>query len=370
MYKYILFSLIGISLFSCQSETKSSYTINAEIDTTANGKLARLMTLEGRNQVLKDSTRIANGKLSFKGKADSPELYFISVDGYRGNTPFILENTDYEIKMNADSLYTSTVSGSEETKLFKEYQDFVGGLSKMYQKSFKEYQERRMKNDSLDPNYMRKVSDSLLKLNEEFDLKFINENKDNAIAALLLEQLYNNRRMDESKVVELYEAFPEDVKATRVGKDLAKAMETAVGKMAPDFSAPDQNGSMVNLNDVKGKVTIIDFWASWSKPSRAENPNLSALYKKYHDQGLEIIGVSLDGAQQQSGAKEAWVEAIEEDSLTWPQVSNIKYFEDPVALKYNVTKVPSIFIVDASGKIAAKNLQGSELAAKIEELLK
>lgn len=369
MYKHILFLLVGLAIVSCKPEAKDSFTIKAVVDNSANGKLAKLMTLEGRNQVVKDSAIITDGKLSFQGKAESTELYFISVDGYRGNAPFILENTDYKIEMNLDSLYKSKVTGSKENDLFVDYQTFVSGLSDSYRESHKKYQELRASNDSIDPNYMRNVSDSLMEVNKAYDKKFIEDNKDMAIAALLLEQLYNNKRIDEAEAVRLYESFPENIKNTRVGNDLAKLMQVSIGKMAPDFTAPDPDGNMVNLNDVKGKVTIVDFWAAWSRPSRMENPNVLSIYKKYHDKGLEIVSVSLDGAQQQTAPREAWLKAIEEDSMTWHQVCNMKYFEDPIAKDYNVTSVPSIFVLDADGKIVAKNLQGAALEAKIAELL-
>jgi thiol-disulfide isomerase/thioredoxin len=112
-----------------------------------------------------------------------------------------------------------------------------------------------------------------------------------------------------------------------------------------------------------GKVTIIDFWASWCRPCRTENPYVVEIYNKYHDQGLNIIGVSLDKT------KEAWLKAIEDDGLKWQHVSELKFWQDPIAKKYGVMSIPQTFILDAKGIIRAKNLRRQDLENKIKELI-
>jgi len=117
------------------------------------------------------------------------------------------------------------------------------------------------------------------------------------------------------------------------------------------------------LKESLGKITIVDFWASWCAPCRAENPNMVALYKDFHSKGLNIVGVSLDKDANK------WKEAIAKDKLNWVQVSHLKQWEEPIAAQYEVQEIPSTFILDASGKVIAKGLRGEDLRSKINELL-
>jgi thiol-disulfide isomerase/thioredoxin len=119
----------------------------------------------------------------------------------------------------------------------------------------------------------------------------------------------------------------------------------------------------VSLKESLGKVTIVDFWASWCGPCRAESPNMVALYKEFHSKGLNIIGVSLD----KDAAK--WKEAIAKDKLSWIHVSNLKFWDEPIAKQYKVESIPAIFILDSKGNVIASDLRGESLRAKINALL-
>ena len=119
----------------------------------------------------------------------------------------------------------------------------------------------------------------------------------------------------------------------------------------------------MSLKESLGKATLIDFWASWCPPCRQENPNVVALYNDFHSKGLNIISVSLDEFADK------WKQAIEQDKLTWTQVSNLKEMKDPIAVEYGVTQIPTTFLLDASGKVIAIDLRDEDLKAKIKELL-
>jgi peroxiredoxin len=144
---------------------------------------------------------------------------------------------------------------------------------------------------------------------------------------------------------------------------LAKINKLSIGAVAPDFTGPTPTGESISLKQSLGKLTILDFWAAWCKPCRIENPNIVALYNDYHDKGLNIVGVSLDRKA------EDWKKAIEDDNLTWNHVSNLLFWQDPIAVTYNIRSIPATYLLDAEGKIIAKDLRGEALRAKVEELL-
>ncbi len=149
-------------------------------------------------------------------------------------------------------------------------------------------------------------------------------------------------------------------------KTLISSMQKAdVGSPAPAFSAPTPTGETLALQDALGKYTIIDFWASWCKPCRMENPNVVKVYNKYHDKGLNIISVSLDKPEQ----KEKWIQAIQEDKMDWQHVSNLQFWNDPIAQMYSVRSIPQTFLLDENGVIIDKNLRGEALENKMESLL-
>jgi peroxiredoxin len=137
---------------------------------------------------------------------------------------------------------------------------------------------------------------------------------------------------------------------------------TAVGQPAPEIALPNPQGQVVSLSSMRGKYVLVDFWAKWCGPCRAENPNVVRAYQKYKDKGFTVFGVSLDRN------KEDWVQAIKEDNLTWTHVSDLKYWQSEAAKTYNITGIPFSVLLDPSGVIIAKNLRGAALEAKLEEI--
>ena len=150
---------------------------------------------------------------------------------------------------------------------------------------------------------------------------------------------------------------------SQVKAEVEHAQRTAIGSVAPDFSQNQVDGTPMNLSDLRGKVVLVDFWASWCGPCRRANPEVVALYNKYKADNFEILGVSLDRNRG------AWEKAIETDQLTWYHVSDLKGWQNAVAKLYGVRSVPQTFLLDANGKIIAHNLKGPALEAAIRKAL-
>ncbi|WP_274474450.1 TlpA disulfide reductase family protein [Mangrovimonas aestuarii] len=375
MLRHALLTGVGLlALTACNNETSSNgYTINGDIAGIDNGTKVFLKTVKDNKLVDVDTTEVNNNSFSFVGNSDNLDVHFVSVENLTYNLPFVLENDNIDLIIYKDSLNKSLAQGSKENNLLRQYQKHNLNLSK---KNFEIRNEMRLAQTENDSAKLAEATESYKQLmtdSENYEMNFVKENKDSFVAMLILESLLNRKKGTAKEINDIYQSMPEKMKETRPGKgigtSLHAALATAEGSKAPDFTAPTPDGKEITLSDVKGKVTIIDFWASWCGPCRRENPNVVKVYEKYHDKGLEIVGVSLDGSPRQKDAKNAWLEAIEKDNLTWHHVSNLNYFNDPIAKEYNIKSIPATFIIDENGVIIAKNLRGQALEDKIAELL-
>jgi len=377
---FLLLSAVSI-LISCNKAGENEYIVTGTIKGIADGKSVTLEVQDETTGQLKpiDTVKIEKGKFTFKGSAKEPEMHLIQVEAVQGKVPFILENGDIEMEINKDSVNITKVSGTynnDELTAYKENgMKIQKKMMKFQQDNMAKMNAAQQKQDTVVMNSLRKEYG---KFQEEFAKQsddYVNTHPKAFISALIIEGMFNQMAPDADKIKKYYNALDKSVKDTKHGKSIktkldqltkpvaAAAPTVEIGTQAPDFSAPTPDGKAVSLKESLGKVTVVDFWASWCKPCRQENPNMVALYKEFHAKGLNIVGVSLDN----DAAK--WKEAIATDKLTWTQISNLKEMQDPIAQAYSINAIPSTFILDASGKVIAKNLRGAELKAKIKELL-
>lgn len=181
------------------------------------------------------------------------------------------------------------------------------------------------------------------------------------IITSLKEKNHSNFSYFAKRFVEKYKNT-DPAAAKGVESQIASSRSFIIGAEAPDFTQKTPEGEDLSLSDLKGKIVLVDFWASWCGPCRRENPNVVKMYEKYKDQGFEILGVSLDSN------KDRWLQAIKKDGLTWPQVGDLKGWQNAAAQMYSVRSIPSTVLVDAEGNILARNLRGAALEAKLGEL--
>ncbi|WP_411030621.1 redoxin domain-containing protein [Spongiimicrobium sp. 3-5] len=366
--KRILLVLVAIiALTSCNSTPEGfsiAGTLSGDLE---DGTLVFLKTTDGKNTLVEvDTATVAEGKFAFTGTATAPELHYLFVDKLRGNIPVVLENGEIKISAQKDSLGYAKIKGTVQNDLFATYLKDSRALSSKAQ-SINE--DMRAASLARDTSSMTSLRDEYFELQEEaknYELDYVKNNPNALISALIIDKVLTTKSLPENEVQEMFDALTQEIKDTQVGQDIKEKLEksksTAIGAKAPNFSAPTPTGENLALNEVLGKVTILDFWAAWCKPCRAENPNVVKVYNKYHDKGLNILGVSLDKRA------EDWKKAIIDDGLVWNHVSNVDYF-DEIASLYGVNAIPATFILDENGTIIAKNLRGPALEEKIAELL-
>ena len=371
MKKLALFVVTALALVSCNNLKDNEFLISGTAAGVANGKKV-FIEVQGENgNVVKDTAIVTDGKFELKGFTTEIDLGFVRIDNEPINLPIILEEGKITITIIKDSLQKSTLGGTPNNDKFQNFNTQSKVISEKVAKYEKDngaaMQKAQMEKDTVTINKLMKDYKKFQDEMNVYSKKFISENPDAYLSVLLLENFLMRQYLTPAEVQTSFDKIDKSLLNTKSAKNIKKVLgttaEVKINNPAPNFSAPSPEGKRISLKESLGKVTIIDFWASWCGPCRAENPNVVALYNELHEKGLNIIGVSLD--------KDAtkWKEAISKDKLAWSHVSNLKFWEEPIAKQYNVQSIPATFILDANGIIVAKDLRGDALKVKVKELL-
>jgi peroxiredoxin len=365
----INFIISTLLIISCNSS--NDFTINGTIDADDGAKVYILQADQNNQPFIKDSTIINNSKFKFRGEAATPEISYFQVEGINGYVLSIIESGKINAEIFKDSITTSLVTGTKSNNDFNKYRSETKSLVQNINQIAYDQQQAIFNNDlelasKLKKDIGRKEQEVML-----YEWDFIVNNKDSYMSALLLEVFMVENKVNKDSIIEIYNTFSNRIKISNVGKNIADLLRQYedpinIGEFAPDFTAPSINGDNITLSTElqKNKVTLIDFWAAWCRPCRIENPNLVRLHKKYKDSGFDIIGVSLDRTREQ------WEQAIKDDNLQWTQVSNLNFWNDPVARRYSIRAIPQSYLLNQDGLVMGKNLRGEALEARIQALLK
>ncbi|MCS3556555.1 MULTISPECIES: TlpA disulfide reductase family protein [unclassified Sphingobacterium] len=295
----------------------------------------KIFLLIGKSDgIYRDSSIVDNGVFSFRTTLSEPAVSYVmkSVKGEMPDRKMLILSPGENIKLTGKGfIQNAEISDSPIHEEEKQFTEFVTSRS---------------------PNKSNEEATSALK-------QYIMENPKKIFSLYALKNLIELKTLPNAEIVVLLNGMDQSIKETEAWKScsnkISATSNTAIGEDAPAFIQNDVNGKPINLSDFKGKYVLIDFWASWCGPCRAENPNVVKAYEKFHGKGFEILGVSLDAK------RDSWLEAITEDKLNWTHVSDLKRFENSVAKLYGVDAIPQNFLVDPKGKIVAKNLRGKDL---------
>jgi peroxiredoxin len=376
--RYLLVTIIlCIAVIACQQPgSKKSVSANADSSYTITGKIEGLdsgwVYLMNRqaNSETPDSAMVMNGFFTFAGKATVPQFCLLGVpnNGHKEfRLGFFVDNSQIHITGKKDSVSDAIITGSATQD---EYKNFIASrkpLSEEEEKLSKLYEMASAKKDTRLTDSLEKVFDVFSKKEKDFIQDYAKQHPASYVAAL---QVYQNfsYNPEVGQLDSIYSTFDTSIQNSYYGNKIKNVLDiakkTAIGNAAPEFAQNDAAGKPISLSSFKGKYVLVDFWASWCGPCRAENPNVVKAYQKFHQKGFDILGVSLDEK------KDKWEEAIKKDNLNWNQVSDLQGWKNSVAELYGVQGIPMNFLIDKEGKIVGKGLRGEDLEKRLAEVLK
>ena len=351
--KRILFLLMVAALplisFSQTASTVKSgneegFEISGHITGFADGTSVSFFN-QNTNSLEKKAT-IENGKFIIKGNLPEPSIIVLVFGEQPPAVPLFIGNSKVKIEGNKENIENLLITGSKTQTQFAEYS-----------KSIKPYEQVFAPDAEKDPASVTSVE----KISEEF----VKKNPSSYVAPIAIIRILQSSE-NVAMADRLYQLVSGDVKKSNLAQYLRQQLELAkinpIGSEIADFSQQDTSGHTVKISSLRGKYVLIDFWASWCRPCRMENPNVVAAFNKYYQKNFTVLGVSLDQA------KPAWLNAIKMDGLTWTHVSDLKGWGNEVAALFHVTSIPQNLLIDPQGKIIAKNLRGEALDKKLGEI--
>ena len=293
-------------------------------------------------------TTIEKGNFFIKGQQlDEPTFKILVFGDQPPVIPLFIDNSNIKISGDKSKLDQLVITGSPSQSQYAEY----SRLLKPYENLF----ASEGPHDSASVAAIEKISDEFV---AKYPSSYVAP-----IAIIRVLQASQNGLIAEKMYNKVSAKVKESNLAKYVDQQIQVAKINPIGSVIADFSQNDTSGKTIAISSFRGKYVLIDFWASWCRPCREENPNVVAVYNKYYSKNFTVLGISLDQA------KPAWISAIKMDGLTWTHVSDLKGWGNDVASKFHVTSIPQNLLIDPQGKIIAKNLRGEALEKKLSELL-
>lgn len=374
MIKIFFIAFMSCSILSYGQSGNDSFAIEGKLGTVSpSAKVYLQYMLNGVS--VTDSSLVRNGRFEFHGTAPVVPVTGSVRLNEQGTGPttndvffFFIEKGLITLVSDSGRIASAKVGGSPTNIDYSAYKSvstpfnelYANFTSRLKNASTSEKETSAFKSKTLE------MEKALKEMNRSINSNFLLSHPNSFLSLQILNSLAYV--LEYREVQSLFDSLSAQIKKSPAGEKFAQQLSgmksVSIGSIAPGFSLPDTSGKTISLSDFRGKYVLIDLWASWCGPCRAENPNLVRTYENFKDKNFSIIGVSLD----RPGDRKQWLAAIQNDGLTWTQVSDLQFWNSQVAKAYGVTAIPQNFLIDPSGKVIAKGLRGKQLDEKLIEL--
>jgi len=365
MKKITLIAGIVLMIFSaCQEEKKvQNYTISGRV-IDAPGDHVYLARLKGKDAEYLDTAQMVNGKFEMTGSIDVPENLYLLVGDEDHYFSVFLSNDNIEVTADFDSLNQAEISGAPYQAELDRFKESLEPLNKQKDELYEQYKAADKDGDQAEMDKIDVLWEELDAKEKDIYIHYVEANPNSPIAPYnIRRKIYYFELADLEKMDPMYDkSLDNSPYVIYLRERITGLKKVAIGNKYIDFAMVDTSGNEISISDQDGKYRLVDFWASWCGPCRAENPNLVSEYQKYKDKNFTVIGVSFDN----NGDK--WKKAIVDDNLDWAQMSDLKGWGSEAGKIYMINSIPSNVLIDPDGVIIEKNLRGEKLRKKLAEL--
>jgi peroxiredoxin len=384
MKRTILFLIAAMLIQACSSNP-NEFSIKGDFENADNEKVI-LMQLKTDGMKKVDSVKLGTeGKFHFTGFTNIPAFFVVQADRSKTITLLVKPGDNISLTANLNKFNSSyDIDGSKDSKkIMKLRRNLEGNIAKLDSLGRFYKQNPNNENNQKLRARLNKVSKDIVQEQKNYTKEFIDNNLNSMVSLMALYQQIGPRSyvLDPKKDFKYFEKVDSSLMSQypnsgpvkslhsqveqmkkQMEAEKKKAERLGIGQEAPEIALPNPEGDTIALSSLRGNYVLLDFWASWCKPCRVENPNLVKAYNKYNDKGFEIYQVSLDKKRT------SWKKAIKKDNLSWTHVSDLKFWNSSAARTYNIKSIPANFLLNKKGEIIDKDLRGEALQKKLHEL--